>query len=236
MSFSVIIPARNEQEHLPACLESLAIAAKQVDCEIEIIVVLNRCTDKTENIAKEFGCIVTHCDDKNLSRIRNRGAELASKEFLITIDADSRVSKNMLSKVAKALNSGEVIGGGVAMYPDRWSLGIIATGICIAPVALWHRISAGLFFCHRETFIEIGGFDENYVSAEDVEFALRLKHHGKTKAKKFKTILNAHIITSTRKFDTFGDWHYVKNIREFYSLLAGTNQALANKYWYDVNR
>ncbi|MFO7674465.1 MAG: hypothetical protein R6V74_12220, partial [Lutibacter sp.] len=46
---------------------------------------------------------------------------------LVTIDADSRMSRNMLTEIDRLLRTGKYIGGGVAVWPERWSLGIVLT-------------------------------------------------------------------------------------------------------------
>ena len=75
---SLIIPAHNEAEFLPACLEASRQAALRIDSSVEVIVVLNRCRDATEEIARRHGCLIAHEDSKNLAAIRNAGASVAS--------------------------------------------------------------------------------------------------------------------------------------------------------------
>jgi glycosyltransferase involved in cell wall biosynthesis len=58
--FSVLIPARNEERFLPACLESVKAAAAPFPDQVEIIVALNRCTDGTEAIAVAHGASIVH--------------------------------------------------------------------------------------------------------------------------------------------------------------------------------
>jgi len=70
--FSVIIPAHNEEKFLPDCLEALERARERVEGEVETIVVLNRCGDGTEEIAKTFGARLVREDEANLSVIRKR--------------------------------------------------------------------------------------------------------------------------------------------------------------------
>lgn len=236
MQFSVIIPARNEEAFIGACLDSIRTAAVQVVGEVEIVVVLNRCTDRTEAIARSSGAVITHEDAKNLSRIRNAGARVSRGEYLVTIDADSRMSPNMLSEIARHLDSGRMVGGGVLIRPERLSLGILCSGLLLIPLALWYRISAGLFWCRRDDFDAIGGFDETYTSAEDIDFAVRLRRHGRENGRRFCTLFRASIITSCRKFDEFGDWYFFRNPRMMWSLLKGRNPHAANRIWYDVKR
>jgi glycosyltransferase involved in cell wall biosynthesis len=234
--FSVIIPARNEEKLLPGCLESIAVASQPFPGEVEIVVAVNRCTDRTEEIAQAAGAKIVHEDARNLARIRNAAVTAASGEILVTIDADSRMSRGMLVAVDRLLASGKYIGGGVMMWPERWSLGIVATVVILLPIGLKHRVSGGLFWCRREDFWAIGGFDERCVSIEDIDFANRLKTYGKSKGKPFKTIWREHIVTSCRKFDEFGDWFLVFNPALVRRLFSRRSQKDADLYWYDVQR
>lgn len=233
-SLSIVIPARNEEVYLPRCLAAIAKAQAKIEVELEIILVANRCTDRTVEIAEAAGCRIVHDESKNLSRIRNAGARVATGEFLVTVDADSFLSENMLRDVLRKLQQPKYIGGGVVMFPERWSLGIFLTGLCLVPLAIAYGwISGGLFFCRREDFLAIGGFNEELVSAEDLDFAYRLKMHGKKKGMKFTTIFSSWIITSCRKFDRLGDWFFFKNPRAVIRALRGRDQKIADEFWYD---
>src|SRR5438477_5543934 len=111
---SIVIPARNEERLLPRCLDSIDRAARRVSKGVEVVVVLNRCTDATEAIALRRGCVIARDEGKNLARTRNTGARAARGSILVTIDADSVMSENMLEEVCSALARSEVVGGGVA--------------------------------------------------------------------------------------------------------------------------
>lgn len=54
-------------------------------------------------------------DVKNLARIRNAGARAAVGEVLVTIDADSRMSRGALVAIDSALSSGTTVGGGTVI-------------------------------------------------------------------------------------------------------------------------
>jgi glycosyltransferase involved in cell wall biosynthesis len=236
MRFSVVIPARNEQENIGACMESIHAASTFAAGDLEIIVVLNRCTDLTAEIALEHGARLTGEDSRNLSRIRNAGARLAAGDILVTIDADSTMSSNMLAEIEKRISSGRYVGGGVRIVPERMSPGIAVSMAVMLPYVIIRRISGGLFWCLRKDFEAVGGFDESVVSAEDIDFAIRLKKHGRKTGRKFGTIGNAHIVTSCRKFDLFGDWVLLRHPRTVWRLLRGRNQELADRFFYRVDR
>ena len=230
---SIIIPARNEEAFLPFCLSAINQAADFAHAHVEVIVIINRCTDQTENIARQAGCKIVYNDSKNLAQIRNAGAAVAQGEILITVDADSVMSLGMIKKIRAVLDSGKYIGGGVAMLPSRYSTGILLTAFCLLPIVLFHRISGGLFYCFRRDFDAIGGFNESLASVEDIDFAKRLRKYGHRRGKRFATIWSEHIRTSCRKFDRLGDWYFLRHPLEFMSLLRGRNQAAADKVWYD---
>jgi glycosyltransferase involved in cell wall biosynthesis len=234
--FSILIPARNEEKYLPGCLDAVARAGERFVDQVEVIVAANRCTDRTEEIAVSHGARVVHTEARNLAKIRNTAAKSATGDIIVTIDADSRMSPNMLVDIDRLLRSGRYIGGGVMMWPERWSLGIVATGVMLLPLAIKHRVSGGLFWCFREDFEAIGGFDEKWVSVEDLDFAKRLKAYGKTKGKRFGTILRSHIITSCRKFDTFGDWFLIRDPAFVRRIFSGKSQADADRLYYDYKQ
>ena len=77
-------------------MESIQVAATPYQGRVEVIVVLNRCSDKTEEIAHGFGARTIWEDARNLAKIRNAGARSAVGRVLVTIDADSTVTPNML--------------------------------------------------------------------------------------------------------------------------------------------
>ncbi|MGO8689296.1 MAG: glycosyltransferase [Thermoguttaceae bacterium] len=236
--FSILIPARNEEKYLPGCLESIRTAAAALPAAVEIVVALNRCTDRTEEIALAAGAKIVRDDSRCMARIRNAAARAARGEVIVTIDADSRMSGNMLLEIDRLMRTGRYIGGGVLILPERWSLGILLTVLMLmlAMATVWRRVSAGLFWCLREDFQAVGGFNEELASLEDLDFAKRLKAHGKRQGKRFKTITKAHIVTSCRKFDIFGDWYLLLHPLLVRRLLAGKSQPDADRFYYDVDR
>ncbi len=235
--FSIVIPAHNEECFIGRCLDSISRASVPYSTQVETIVVLNRCTDSTEKIARDWGARTITNEDKNLAKIRNAGAKKATGEILLTIDADSWMTSNMLVEIDRALQSGKYIGGGVPIWPERMSAGIFFSVSLLAFFIILSGLSGGLFWCHRRDFDAIGGFNENLLVAEDLEFAKRLKNYGRIQNKKFITLRNASIRTSCRKFDHFGDWFIFKqmffNGMKIRKVLDGKDNTLADRFFYD---
>jgi glycosyltransferase involved in cell wall biosynthesis len=231
---SLIIPAHNESAFLPACLTAARLAADRAQVEVEILVVLNRCTDDTEEIARRHGCRIVREDAKNLSVIRNAGVAVATGKIIVTCDADSLMHPESFVKILQRLDSGKTVGGGAMVLPERWSLGIIASAISILPYLAFSGVSFGLFWFFKRDFDEIGGFDARFVSVEDVDFAQRLKRHGRRSGRSWGTLVTTPLVTSCRKFDQFGDWYLFRNPAFVRRVFQGNDRKTADKFWYDV--
>jgi len=239
--FSVVIPAHNEEQYIGKCLRSVRSAAKYVKPDtVEIVVAANRCTDRTAEIAAKYGAKVVTNDEKCIAAIRNTGVSAASGEIIVTIDADSMMTKYSLREIRDLLESGQYIGGGANPKFDRMSLGIAVSALYVAvnliPVMVRNGgyLSGAMFWCYKKDFDAIGGFDASLVSLEDMDFAKRLKAHGKLSGKKYGTLKRSYVLTSSRKFDEFGDWYLIKNRRLTKRIFTGKDRQAADAFYYDV--
>lgn len=237
LKFSVVIPAHNEEKFIGKCFEAIERARTKTKHPVEVVVCLNRCTDKTEYLAREFGATIAKTEEKNLSRVRNVGVRASSGDVVVTIDADSQMSPNMFCEIERLLTTKKYIGGGTRIFPERWSLGIFLSLLVVIRFAWKSKIpSAGLFWCYRKDFEAVNGFNESLLTLEDLDFAKRLKAYGKSVGKNYGTLWRASITTSCRKFDRFGDWYFVKNTQEVRALFESTNQPAADKFYYEIER
>lgn len=230
---SVIIPAHNEEKYITRCLQSIRLAQQQISTPVEIIVVLNRCTDRTEAIARGYEARTIIENARNLARIRNTGVKASSGDIIVTIDADSWMSENMLREVYRRLKTGRYVGGGVRIKAERLSIGIFFSIMTFAPKLLLKRIWAGMFWTFRKNFDAVGGFNEDLVSVEDVDFAKRMRAYGQSKNLRYGLILRAYIMTSCRKFDRFGDWFLFRNPNFMKRIFTGRDIEAANRLYYD---
>ena len=240
-TFSVIIPAHNEEKYIGKCLEAIQSAAAIVAPEdVQIIVVANRCTDSTEEIARNHGAKVLINNDKCISSIRNAGVNAADAEIIVTIDADSMMSENSLKEIKETLESGKFVGGGTRSKFDRMSVGIFFSALYVAanlaPAMIKNKaaLTGGMFWFYKKDFETIGGFDESFVSLEDLDFAVRLNKLGVSRGQKYGTLKHSYILTSSRKFDEFGDWYLIKNRKLTKRLFTGKDRKAADDFYYDV--
>ena len=240
-TFSVVIPAHNEENYIGKCLKAIREAEKQAAPDsVQIIVVANRCTDRTSDIAAEYGAEIIENSDKCIASIRNAGAKAAKGEFLVTVDADTFLAPGTFTEIRSLLHSGKYIGGGAMPVFDRASLGIALTSFYILFLMLPEIIrskallSGAVFWCRKADFDAVGGFDETLISLEDLDFAKRLKQHGALSGKKYGTLKKSKIYTSARKFDQFGDWYLLKNRKLTKRIFTGKDREAADRYYYDV--
>ncbi len=236
IKISIVIPAHNEEAFLPKSLAAIELAKKNSPLEIEIIVVLNRCTDGTEKIARDFGANLVYEDARNLAQIRNAGLAEAQGDILMTIDADSYMHPMTFADVVEKLDSRQFIGGGCLVLPERYSLGIFASMIVLFPHLAKHQVSFGCFWFTRAAYEATGGFDPTFITVEDVDFAVRLKRYGKTLGKRFGTLYRSRLTTSCRKFDKYGDWHMVKDPAFLKKVFEGKDRETGDRYWYEPDR
>jgi glycosyltransferase involved in cell wall biosynthesis len=238
MRFSVVVPAHNEELLVPNGLAAIAAASARSSGEVEVIVVANRCTDATATLAQDAGAVVVESDARNISAVRNAGAAAATGDVIVTIDADCVMSPSTFNEIERALATGRYVGGAVKVRPERTSPGIRATIAVVAVTMFLTRLGGGMFWCPRADFEAIGGFDETLLLAEDLDFARRLRAHGRRTGRRFTVLRTAPIVASCRKFDRFGDWHMFAMAlqgREIRAVVKGTDTAWVDRYFFDFN-
>ncbi len=233
---SVAIPAHNEERYIGQCIESVLASAQRAGQAVEVTVALNRCSDATREIAESLGALCVVEDRKCIAAVRNAAVRATSAAAVATIDADSWMSEHTVEAVINHVFDTRFVGGGSSIWPERWSLGIVFSLLAIAPYIFRHRVSGGMFWFLRDTFNELNGFDERFISVEDLDFALRLKALGARRGQRFGTIWSNGIVTSCRKFDAFGDWYWFKNPGLVRRIFSGRDREAADRYYYDVDR
>jgi glycosyltransferase involved in cell wall biosynthesis len=91
--FSVCLVAQNEQENLPRCLRSVQNLAD------EIVVVDGGSTDRTREVALEFGSKVFTRPFTNHADQKNYASSLATNDWIFLLDADEELSEELQESV-----------------------------------------------------------------------------------------------------------------------------------------
>ena len=238
---SLIIPAWNEAERLPRLLDSIDAARARWNAAgrpadaVEVIVADNGSTDATPRIAAERGCRVVPVEKRVIAAARNGGAAVARGEVLCFVDADSVVHPESLLAIAAAMAVPRTLGGATGVTMERWSPGIAATYALFLPMLWITGFDSGVVFSRRADFEALGGYDENLLLAEDVEYLVRLVRLGRTRGQKLVRLRGVRTITSTRKWDRHGDWHWFTQLPlQAYRAVRDRRalEAFARRYWY----
>ena len=234
----MVIPAHNEERYLPTGLAAIEVAAEVLGEPVEVVVVANRCTDATAALAEAWGAVVVEDDARSIGAVRNAGAAVASGELLVTVDADCRVAPGSLRAASVLLDSGVVVGGGSRIVPERRSPGIVATYAVMELLVGASRLAGGMFWCRRDDFDAVGGFDADLLVGEDLDFARRLRAHGRRSGRRFMKIRSAPVEASCRKFDQFGDWHMfamAAQLGQIARAARGVDTTWVDRYFFDFN-
>jgi glycosyltransferase involved in cell wall biosynthesis len=95
---SAVISVYNEEDQLAACLETLKFAD-------EIVVLLDKCTDGSESVAKAFTDQIVHGRWENEGERRNAGIAACTGEWIFEIDADERVEDDLALEIRSTIET-----------------------------------------------------------------------------------------------------------------------------------
>jgi glycosyltransferase involved in cell wall biosynthesis len=95
---SVIVPAKNAERTIAACLS--AIAANN---PAEIILIDGNSSDSTLVIVKNYTQLTLSDEGKGLENARQLGAEKASQDFIVYVDSDVVLMQGALAKMLETL-------------------------------------------------------------------------------------------------------------------------------------
>ncbi len=91
---SAVVVAHNEEGQLADCLGMLGFAD-------ELVVVLDRCTDRSREIAREFTANIVEGAWEREGPRRHAGIDVCGGEWIVEIDADERVSPELATEIRR---------------------------------------------------------------------------------------------------------------------------------------
>ncbi len=189
---SIIFHTLNEETYIG---ESVKQIQNKMTLPHEIIVSDGKSTDNTVGIATSLGAkVVAYTGEKrqNISQGRNAGGAAASGEFLVFMDADSRIPDpdsfftKALARFGKnpklvALTAHLRVYPESATLADRIIFGILYRNLRFMNNVLHIGESTGEFqMIRRNAFQELHGFREDLITREDADMFLRLSKIGRT--------------------------------------------------------
>lgn len=260
-AISIIILNYNGQKDLESCLPSLADVNYPKD-KLEIIVVDNASSDESIFwLAQNYPNVRLQPNSTNVGFAGgiNSGAAIASGDYLAFLNADMRVDKAWLMALVETIGNREVVCAGSVVLDwagekiDYAGRPEDALNLCPQPprdvkdmleAAYDGPIlfaSGGAMLVQRDTFLTLGGFDEDYfLYNEDVDFGWRLWLSGFRVLRSSRSIVFHHGGAASKQLAP----EFVFKLAQKYSLYTvfkdmEENQlgtCLPSVIWYLVNR
>ncbi len=221
---SVVVCSYNGAHIIRDCMEGL----KRLDYpNYEVIVVNDGSTDRTSDIAAEYGVRVITTKNRGLSSARNIGMDAATGEIIAYTDDDARPDPHWLTYLACTfMRTQHAAVGGPNIAPP--GDGLIADCVANAPGGPIHVLLSdeeaehlpGCNLAIRKTCLQsIGGFDPQFRAAgDDVDVCWRLQQKGLTLGFNPAAMVWHHRRNSVRRY-----WKQQKGY--------GKAEALLEKKW-----
>ncbi len=184
MRFSIVVPAHNEAAFLAATLTTLQ--EQDFAGAYEVIVVDNASTDDTATLARSYGVRVVDEPERGVCAARQRGADVATGDYLVSVDADTLYPPTWLSTIDRTIRQAEnvIAVGGPCRY-DRAPWWVVAfVGLLFGLVDLVSRttgvvgyVSAANLAIRRTAF---PGYDRTLTQGGDeLDLLRRLRRRGR---------------------------------------------------------
>ncbi len=104
MSLSVVLITKNEEHNIRRCLDSV----KWAD---EIVLIDSQSTDRTVEIAKEYGAKIYSPQWKGYGPAKQEGVNKATSEWILSIDADEEVTSELADEIKSVLKTENIYNG-----------------------------------------------------------------------------------------------------------------------------
>ncbi|MBG85436.1 MAG: glycosyl transferase [Verrucomicrobiales bacterium] len=120
MKISFVVITLNEEDNLARCLKSCA------DLAAEIVILDSGSTDRTEEIAREFGARFEHQDWLGYVGQKNQAVSMAKNDWIFSLDADEALSDGLRNEIQEIIYDGapQNINGfsmpRCVQYEERW--------------------------------------------------------------------------------------------------------------------
>jgi len=175
MKISIIVTNFNYSKFLDRAIRSAFVQNYPTD-KFELIVVDDCSTDKSLEIIESYGDLISKIylkDNVGLSKARNIGVEKSNGEYIIFIDADDFIHRDLIFIAGMFLDQNEMFDAVSVDY-----ITVDEKGHEIKRVAFSDNpLACGIMY-RKEKFINIGMFDENLRVNEDKEFRERFNEKG----------------------------------------------------------
>lgn len=202
-SLSIIIPTLNEEHYIGRLLDS--ILKQRTQYAFEIIVVDGMSEDATVKTAKIHSenlqnARIIRSTKRGISYQRNLGAKYSKGQFIVFLDADIVLPQNFISTLMKQLPKERLFIGTCFPLLNDLNFGTLLLSVISYPIGIYlswlHKMTLG--YCtvvNRDIHMQIGGYNEKIIYAEDTEYGRRALAQGAN----FKYFWNPPVYFSVRR-------------------------------------
>ena len=249
---SIVIPVYNVEPYIEKCLSSVV---NQTYKNIEIIIVIDGSTDKSEEICNSFAkdddrIIIIKQENQGLSAARNSGIKVMTGEFVMFVDGDDYVDKDfcIAPYVAAKENNADLVifnylkidntGAIVKTTYNNLSYGIISKnfaieqGDCVVWNKLYHSsLFHGFLFPEGRVYEDISTTHKLIINAKKI---IRIKNDLYFYVNNPNSITNTNTIKNYRDcllarfilYNDLNDNGYSNNIASHVLFLTALNYLL----------
>jgi glycosyltransferase involved in cell wall biosynthesis len=189
MGVTVVIPHKNDSALIPRALKSIRAQTYQPN---QVIVIDDWSNDDQKKLLDQviadnkaflpIECVKSH--GHGLSAARNTGIKLASQEIIAFLDCDDEWRFDKLEKQIKLFSAGYA-----AVHSWCTNINSNESHTLLKPTVRYSQSnlikgdysvtgSSSSMIMRRKAAIEVGGFNENLPSAEDIDMWVRISMHG----------------------------------------------------------
>lgn len=192
LTFSVIVPALNEAEHIGACVAAI----RALDASVEIIVADGGSRDATVQLAHAAGATICQAP-RGRGPQCHAGAARARGDVLLFLHADTRLPGDAFIHLRRLFQHQRVQVAKFRLWFDsrNWLLDLAAT--CMWVDTFLTSYGDQCIVMRRSFYHEIGGFPA-WPLFEDVRLFEKARRRSRVR------VIPARVITSARRFRQHG--------------------------------
>lgn len=241
ISVSIVMPSYNRRDRLEKVVQHIAKQTYPKEL-VELVICLDGCTDDSATILRQiqpefpFKLVILEQPQTGPAAARNNAIKVAQGELILFLDDDVfPVPELIKTHVQHHLNNHDIVVIGTMEPPAdfdrpfwvRWEEEMLDKQyremIAGEWEATWRQFYTGNCSLRRQWLNQIGGFNESFKRAEDIEMALRLEDEG------LKFIFEPKAIGYHYATRTYKSWENARYQYGKYDIIISKG---ANREWY----